>query len=314
MDLNENFTLFAEKVALAEGQRARVERQLDRLRKFAAEDSILSQYTFSPPELQGSYAHGTIVRPLASDAVFDVDVLLPLDLQQLAADRWSGDLAATWDDVHERLKLRYAANVRKRNRCIRIAYADGFRVDLVPGQPVTNNFQGEFFIIDREKGRVVKTNPLAYNAWVEDLDQRMGGLFTPAVRILKRWRDLKVRGPNSPKSIFLTTLAGTAYAKYSLTRGLPLLSPTEMTLQNVVVDLGMAMPHYLRFLGPASLPIPGSPNEDLLARQSSETLGLFSQRLDAFNERAAKAVVQRNEEYALSHWQQVLGTEFPIYA
>lgn len=314
MDLDDNFTLFAEKVALAPGQRARVERQLERLNDFAAQDNILANYSLSPPELQGSYAHDTIVRPLAKDAVFDVDLLLPLDLGRLADDRCGGDLARTWDDIHARLKLRYEANVRKRHRCIRIGYADGFRVDLVPGQPVTNNFQGEFFILDRDEGGVVKTNPLGYNAWVEDLNQKLDDLFSPAVRVLKRWRDLNVRGPNSPKSIFLTTLAGTAYMKYRGKPGLPILSTTEMNLQNLVIDMGTTMSHFLRFLGPGSLPIPGSPNEDLLARQSPETLQLLYNRLEKFNERASKAYLQRNEDNAIRHWHYVLGTEFPIYA
>lgn len=314
MDLEPNFHLLAEKVSLAAGQRERVERQLKRLKEFVEEDSILADYSLDKPRTQGSYAHDTIVRPLASDAVFDVDVLLPIDLQSLAADRWGGELWDTWDDIHGRLKVRYQASVRKRARCLRISYADGFRVDLVPGQPTTTNLRGEYAIIDREQGELITTNPLAYNAWVKGVNKELGGFFVPAVRILKRWRDLNLRGAHAPKSIFLTTLAGTAFASYHEKASLQIVSREEMSLQNLVVDLATCMNHYLRFSGPSDLPIPGSPDEDLMERQSSQTIAKLRTGLDRFAARAAKALTQRNEGYAIGHWQHSLGTEFPVHA
>lgn len=312
MDLPKHFQRFHRNIQLNDEREAKIRRGLERFNEFLTRDQ-LGDYVLSAPVPQGSYAQGTIVRPLRRDPDYDVDILLPLDLDCLMRERGVRDGNEVFAYLHKRLKTEYKAGVAKRNKCMRISYQEGFHVDLVPGQPL-DNVGGPYKIIDRERNRFIQTNPLALTNWVSSLNDQTAGHFSPAITMFKRWRDRqRFARATAPRSIFITILAGTSYLQYAADSRIHLRTKEKMTRQNMVVDLGKTMLQYIRecntWSGPTGLIIPGSQGEDLMDRFEAKTR--FIERLQHFVEYSEKAALQNYEKFAINHWQRLFGDDFP---
>jgi hypothetical protein len=124
----------------------------------------------------------------------------------------------------------YGTRLKRKNRCIRVMYAQDFYLDILPGCPDPNG-QGTCLVVpDRNGGCWKASNPKGYASWFETTtEKRMikaameplpefeyGATKPPltyAVQLLKRWRDVfyDEQPEIAPISIVLTTLAGIHY-------------------------------------------------------------------------------------------------------
>lgn len=303
MHLDLHFERFYDRIKLDATREARIRDGLLRLSK-TIEGDALQQYLVSAPVPQGSWAQGTIVKPPSAAPDFDVDILLPMEFNRFPAEwRTSSKIL---DYVRRRLSPYYGAQVRTRDKCVRIQYgeSDGFHIDVVPAH-VRESSSGPFQICSKKRGFIL-THPLEMTAWVSIMDKATRGHFSRSIVCLKRWRDLKM-GPSAPSSILLTCLAGQALQRYEGHRNLQ--TTTLSTLEAYVHDLAVCMRNHLES-GPAGIPIPGS-GDDLYPGWSQSHHDSLLKRLHALESRAEKAIAQRSTSHAINHWRSQFGVMFP---
>ena len=205
--------------------------------------TLLAPYS---PQLyaQGSFALGTMIRPLLEGEEYDLDMACELQI---------AETATTPEWVHGAVGARlkesavYQQKLEPRRRCWRINYAGEFHMDVVPSIPAAG-YRGPHGMriraTDREKGvqhggwSWRSTDPKGYAKWFKErmrvilqeqliaFAERINAkveevpeykVKTPlqrAVQLLKRHRDVTLKNLESddrPTSIILTTLAARAY-------------------------------------------------------------------------------------------------------
>ncbi len=209
------------------------------------EPSTLSQYA---PDIypQGSFALGTVVRPLGREEEFDLDLVVELELteNQVTQERLK---AMVGDRLKEHGTFKQMLN--EKNRCWQLQYSDGaqFHMDILPGIPeqdrrILAEAQGLQFgnssilIPDKQLKGWKFTNPRGYQEWFKAqmkqiLAERRAMMamearvdvaevpeykvMTPlqrSIQILKRHSDIMFSDDdNKPISIIITTLAAEHY-------------------------------------------------------------------------------------------------------
>ncbi len=209
----------------------------------------------------GSFALGTVIRPVNEEDEFDVDLICRL--QETA----SLEPAQAKQLVGSCLKAdaRYATKTEEKRRCWQIKYAGEFHLDVAPVVPATNS--GDW-IPDRDLKRWMPTNPEGYAQWFNALadaarterleetrvikadiepfpvDPADRGWLRRLIQLLKRHRDIwKNSLPPThidfaPISIVITTLAGYTFARI---RGEMRLSNPFELLQAIVKEMPAEM-------------------------------------------------------------------------
>lgn len=178
---------------------------------------------------QGSLRIGTTVRPLARQE-YDLDLVLELqcDWRQIQ------NPVVLLNAVEARLRQHdvYKTMLSRKNRCIRVRYADEFHLDILPACPDVASGADCVVVPDRGAKAWKASNPKGYAEWfekkakgfkvefakqVEPLPDWQPSQTRPplsrAVQLLKRWRDVTYSETKeiAPISIVLTTLAGQNY-------------------------------------------------------------------------------------------------------
>lgn len=212
---------------------------------------------------QGSFALGTVVKPLTDDKDgFDVDLicrlaatttLLPAQAKELIRSCLAKD-------------GRYADKLKEKARCWRITYAGEFHLDVAPVVPNTG---GGDWIPDRELRRWLSTHPEAYAIWFNALadsaktelllekrvvakadvapfpvDPYNRGWLRKLVQMLKRhrsvWKQSQLASLQefAPISIIITTVTARAYERV---RGRHFETPLDL-LRAIIDD----MPNHVR--------------------------------------------------------------------
>lgn len=150
----------------------------------------------------GSWAHRTIIKPVANNDGFDADLLLYVTEQpDWRSKDYIEQLYAAF-----RHSAVYKDLVHRKARCMRINYAGEFHIDLVPYLE-----QGGYhYITNRldpvETGSLEWSRPEDFTAWIDERQRITDGTFIKVVRLLKYLLDHK--DTFSCKSIILTTLLG----------------------------------------------------------------------------------------------------------
>jgi hypothetical protein len=220
---------------------------------------------------QGSRATGTIVRPMRSGAEgFDIDIVVRL--RRAAFTKYGSNPAALINDLFTVLKRYADAHglaVRRWERCVTLEYADGMRVDIAPiiedelvGVPYG---QTHARVPDRKLQLFEPTNPKglangfsdaarvravfamheamsldkAIRAELQPLpaaDEVQARLLSRLVQLLKLHRNIAFGSAGqvdfSPRSVFVTSLAATAYASRA-----PIAHDSPLDLLLDIVDV-----------------------------------------------------------------------------
>jgi hypothetical protein len=257
-----------------------------------------SQLAIYKPEIyaQGSLRIGTTVKPLFAEE-YDLDLVCEMKASTLLFPN-PVDLLNL---VEARLRQHdiYKTMLERKNRCIRINYANEFHLDILPACPDSASGATCVLVPDRAAQSWKHTNPRGYAKWFDrisqDIQVKAIRLAEPlpnqvaaedmvvlklAVQLLKRWRDL-VFARNlelAPISIVLTTLAGNHYSR-----------------QDSVNDALLAILDGIV----ASLPTQGR----LVVRNPSNSKEDLSERWDRHPE-AYRAFVKEISHFA-SQWRQL---------
>ena len=181
---------------------------------------------------QGSLRIGTTVRPLKYQE-YDLDFVCELGLN------WSKSCPIeVLNTVEECLKKNdtYRPMIERKNRCVRLNYANEFHMDILPASPDFHKNGGCVKVPDRNAEEWKDSNPTGYASWFnlksesfyKSMDERFAASIEPlpahepadrktplqrSVQLIKRYRDVTFQAnpERAPISIVLTTLAGNHY-------------------------------------------------------------------------------------------------------
>jgi len=231
---------------------------------------------------QGSMRLGTTVKPI--EGPHDLDFVCELNI-------WHNGVAplALLDGLFDFLRQYgpYRDMVSRKNRCVRITYADEFYMDVLPACRDLKAGGSCIQVPDRALRDWTPSNPIGYARWFDDrsrLDEKwLAAKAEPvppqqavdektalqlAVQLIKRWRDLYFNDPNlAPISVVLTTLGGCFY------KGEGSVSAALSSILDAVVE-AVAFAH---LQGKRLLVLnPSNPAEDLSERwENSEAYRAF---------------------------------------
>jgi hypothetical protein len=199
-------------------------------RWLAAEESPLASLR---PQIypQGSMALQTTVRPWNDKDSYDLDLVLQVEPT-------SEDPMALYRMVETRLQLspHYRDILERKKRCLCLNFVGddhAFHMDILPARPDEERGDTCIEVPDRKTPEVWQpSNPRGYQKWFESRAVREALLLAErkqeplpdndpayakavlkrAVQLMKRRRDLMIPDADlSPRSVVLTTLAGTYY-------------------------------------------------------------------------------------------------------
>ncbi len=245
---------------------------------------------------QGSWAHRTIIKPLAGRE-FDADFLLQLEEDS----DWSADPKRYLREVEAafRRSTTYGGMVQRKNRCVRIDYADDCHIDIVPYIVRDDDSQ---VIVNAESNSFEDTNPEGFTAWMKEKDDLAHGNLRRIIRLLKYLRDYKTTF--SCKSVILTTLVGEHIrASEADTRYVDV--PT--TLKNVAADLDAWLQ-----LNPTkpSIEDPSCPGTTFDHRWDEATYLNFRTQIHRYSQWINDAYDEPDRDASLAAWQRIFGPDF----
>ncbi len=271
-------------------------------------DSPVARYspTIYP---QGSLQIGTTVKPLGRQE-YDLDLVLEINWDW----RRIRNPVILLDLVEARLRQHgtYRGMLERKNRCVRVQYANQFHLDILPACPDPGSGGTCVVVPDREARGWRPSNPKGYAEWFDqraqaavlELTKEVKPLpdwepnharppLTRAVQLLKRWRDIRyAKTPDlAPISIVLTTLAAQHYGGEEF---------VNQALEGIVDRIVAALPAFGRLviLNPSNL------QEDLSERWDEKS-GAYQAFVSGLRELQA-TWKQLNQQRGMANIQAVL--------
>jgi hypothetical protein len=245
---------------------------------------------------QGSWAHQTIIRPVGEYDEFDADFLLLLDEDT----GWSLNPKTYLKELRAAFKrsATYKDMVRKKNRCVRIGYANDCHIDVVVHIVLAD---GRQVIINYADNSFEDTNPQGLTEWMKEKDDLAGGNLRSVIRLMKYLRDFK--NTFSCPSIILTTLLGQRVQAFETAVRYADL-PT--TLVSLLEDLDAWLSLY------PTMPYvedPSCPGFSFNHRWDEDQYTNFKSRVTLYAGWARAALDEQDETRAIDLWQKLFGTD-----
>jgi hypothetical protein len=152
-------------------------------------------------EEQGSWAHETIIKPVAGGE-FDADLLVIVDsVEGWSAADYVKKLGETFSG-----SLTYKDKTKVWDYCVTINYAGDRKIDIAPCVK-SRLWEGSLEVCNRSTDKFVRTEPVQYTDWMKQRNSYSGGnSFRKVTRLLKYMRDIK--STFTCPSVLLTTLLG----------------------------------------------------------------------------------------------------------
>ena len=246
-------------------------------------------------ERQGSYALGTLIKPVDDNDEYDADIQIVMNPNPQRSPK---DYV---NEVYRTLKQNknYADKLRLKTRCVTVDYAGDFHLDVVPR--VTEN--GVHKICNRIDDRFEDTDGTRYREWFNEKNRITGGNLKRVVRLLKHLRDHK--NSYTVKSIMLTTLAG--YVIYPEDEGTEAVGTVGNTLVTVLdrMDALLQQHPYV-----PTVKNPVLETEDFNRHWTQNQYANFRKRVHSQAQTARKAMAEESSEKAIKVWQELFGDSF----
>lgn len=280
--------------------------RIDRLEQSAGaiEDFLSNHDTFKDIFLgvipAGSWAHHTIIRPVAENDEFDADLLLYI---KECADWQPKDyLENLWSAF--RSSDRYKSKAQRKTRCVRINYDGDFHIDVVPyleragSHYITNRLTPEGV------GSFEKSDPEKFTAWIDERQRLTNGHFIKVVRLVKYLRDFK--NTFECKSIILMTLLGkqvnAVEAEYSSELYTDIPTTLVTLLEKLADDLPDTMPAVMD---------PAETGENFSDRYAdSWNYSNFRACMINYAKRVQSAYEEEDRDTSITKWRDIFGDEF----
>src|SRR4030042_7011506 len=169
-----------ERLQISSSQQKQAEERYAAVGKWLSDDkSILS---LIDPQIypQGSLRIGTTVKPL-KECEYDLDIVCELGLEWTRCDP-----IKVLDTIEARLKENsiYSPLIKRKNRCIRLDYANEFHLDILPACPDSQKNKGCVKVPDRNDRVWKDSNPRGYAEWFEGRSRQFETMLKAAVEPL----------------------------------------------------------------------------------------------------------------------------------
>ena len=272
--------------------------RLDRLETSvgAVNDYLKGNLTgYQKMERQGSYALGTLIKPVDDNDEYDADIQIVMNPNP----KW-----AAKDYVHEinhtlAKNKTYADKLRLKTRCVTIDYAGDFHLDVVPRVTI----KGKHYVCNRIDNKFEETDGNGYREWFNEKNRITGGNLKRVVRLLKHLRDHK--NSFTAKSILLTTLAGNTIQASD--EGKTAVSTVADTLETVLSRMNDYLQQHPNM---PTIKNPVLPTEDFNRHWDQQKYANFRNRIQSYAQTAKKAKAEPSAEKAIKLWQELFGDKF----
>ena len=246
-------------------------------------------------ERQGSYALGTLIKPVDENDEYDADIQIVMNPNP----KWEPKDYVL--EVNRTLgnNQTYADKRRLKTRCVTVDYAGDFHLDVVPRVTI----KGRHYVCNRQDNKFEETDGNGYREWFNEKDRITGGNLRKAVRLLKYLRDHK--NSFTAKSILLTTLAGNTIKESD--QGTAAVSTVVDTLETVL----SRMNDYLqRHPNMPKIRNPVLTTEDFNRHWDQRRYANFRNRIQSYAQTVKQAKAEQSDEGALKLWQELFGESF----
>lgn len=246
-------------------------------------------------EKQGSYALGTLIKPVDDNDEYDADIQIVMNPNpQWEPKDYVNEINRTLSGNKV-----YADKLRLKTRCVTVDYVRDFHLDAVPR--VT--FSGKHYVCNRADNKFEETDGDGYRNWFNEKNRITGGNLKRAVRLLKHLRDHK--NSFSAKSILLTTLAGNTIRVSD--KGTVAVSTVADTLETVLSRMNGYLQQH------PNMPVIKNPvlsTEDFNRHWDQRRYSNFRDRVQSYARTAKQAKAQPDAEKAIKLWQELFGDKF----
>ncbi len=281
--------------------------RIDRLQQSvgAIESFVAAHETFVDLFLDvipaGSWAHRTIIKPVATNDEFDADVLLYVKEQ---TDWQPKDYI---DNLYTAFRSSdvYRAKAERKTRCVRIDYAGDFHVDVVPYLERWDKHYITNRVEPADEGRFELSDPEAFSAWIDERQRATNGTFVKAVRLLKYLRDYK--NTFTCKSIILMTLLGNEISPIVASLNPSQYADVPTTLNTLLQRLAASLPEQM----PAVLD-PAGTGDNFTDRYKDEwNYTNFRDKVILYADKVKQAYEETDDrDKSIRLWQDVFGAGF----
>lgn len=248
---------------------------------------------------QGSWAHGTIIKPVGNSE-FDADIVVFLKEN----DDW--EPKDYIDSLYRGFKnsKTYENMVGRNTRCVTLDYSGDFHLDVVPCIRRENIWnEVTEWILNRTENKEEQTNPNGYSEWFLEKSKITDGYLIKVVRLFKYLRDHKKTF--SAKSILLTTiLAERVNALDGLGSGFCDLSTSLSTIFYRLDDYLQDNP---------SMPTIRNPSlstEDFNRHWNQEKYDNFRNCIHRYREWLEDAIAEPDRDESILKWRKIFGDDF----
>ena len=272
--------------------------RLDRLETAvgAVNDYLKENLTgYQKMEKQGSYALGTLIKPVDDNDEYDADIQIVMNPNS----KWGAK-----DYVLEINKTlvgnkTYVDKLRLKTRCVTVDYAGDFHLDVVPRVTI----DGKHRVCNRIDNKFEETDGNGYRDWFNEKNRITGGNLKRVVRLLKYLRDHK--NSFTAKSILLTTLAGnTIRASDEGTEAVSTDADTLETVLSRMNDYLQQHPNMPKIKNPVLA------TEDFNRHWDQRRYANFRNRIQSYAGMAKQAKAEPSAEKAIKLWQGLFGEAF----
>ena len=224
-------------------------------------------------ERQGSYALGTLIKPVDDNDEYDADIQIVMNPNP----QWGPKDYVL--EINRTLagNKNYADKLRLKTRCVTVDYAGDFHLDVVPR--VTIN--GHHYVCNRTDNKFEETDGNGYRDWFNEKNRITGGNLKRVVRLLKHLRDHK--NSFTAKSILLTALVGNTIKASD--EGTTAVSTVADTLETVLSRMNDYLQKH------PNMPViknPVSPSEDFNRHWDQRRYANFRNRIQSTRRRRSR--------------------------
>ncbi len=248
---------------------------------------------------QGSYAHGTIIKPVRDNDEFNADILIFIKTDFFNPDEYQDDYVTEVYEIFLK-NDNYKRIARRKTRCVTIDYAGNFHLDIVP----CIEYDNEIYICNRNDKVYEKTDGDGYKNWLAEKSRIVGqNNLKKVTRLFKFLRDHK--NNFSIPSILLTTVLGNLIHVSDKDsdefRDLP---ETLKTLSNRVNEYLRANPNMPTIQNPVLS------EENFNRSWDQRKYRNFREKFNSYNEKINEAFEEKNNNESIKKWRKLFGDDF----
>ena len=246
-------------------------------------------------EPQGSYAFGTLIKPVDDNDEYDADIQIVMNPN------------SEWEPKDYVVEVRrtladnktYADKLRLKTRCVTVDYAGDFHLDVVPRVTI----DGKHYVCNGNDNTFEETDGVGYRDWINERNRITGGNLKRVIRLLKYLRDYK--NSFTAKSILLTTLVGdTIKASDEGKESVSTNADTLVTVLTRMDDYLQQHPNMPKVKNPVL------DTEDFNRHWDQRKYANFRDRVHSYAQTARKAKDEPSSETAIKLWCDLFGDDF----